>query len=220
MIKTMKIRTFMSMMLIASATVGVEAQQLKSGIDITNLNQTVKPGEDFYQYACGGWMKKNPLPAAYSRFGSFDQLQEDNNKRINSILKDLSSGKKKLQKGTVEQKLGDFYKLAMDQKRRNREGISAVQPILKELEQDEVSFRDKYDAVFHLVTAAKGALPFYTWKFSIYCQPGAAGRVCWSFLHSSSCEGTQGHLGNNQSCPLKQSLEEPAELFPQLSSIP
>ena len=56
-------------MLIASATMGVEAQQLKSGIDVTNLNQTVKPGNDFYQYACGGWMKKNPLPAAYSRFG-------------------------------------------------------------------------------------------------------------------------------------------------------
>ena len=84
----------MSIMLIASATMGVEAQQLKSGIDVTNLNQTVKPGDDFYQYACGGWMKKNPLPAAYSRFGSFDQLQEDNNKRINKILKDLTTGKK------------------------------------------------------------------------------------------------------------------------------
>ena len=125
----------MSIMLIASATMGVEAQQLKSGIDITNLNQTVKPGNDFYQYACGGWMKKNPLPAAYSRFGSFDQLQEDNNKRINTILKDLTSGKKKYQKGSVEQKLGDFYKLAMDQKRRNREGVAPVLPYLKELEQ-------------------------------------------------------------------------------------
>ena len=119
-------------MLIASATMGVEAQQLKSGIDITNLNQTVKPGNDFYQYACGGWMKKNPLPAAYSRFGSFDQLQEDNNKRINTILKDLTSGKKKYQKGSVEQKLGDFYKLAMDQKRRNREGVAPVLPYLKD----------------------------------------------------------------------------------------
>ena len=131
----MKIKKMMSIMLIASATMGVEAQQLKSGIDVTNLNQTVKPGDDFYQYACGGWMKKNPLPAAYSRFGSFDQLQEDNNKRINKILKDLTTGKKKPQNGSVEQKLGDFYKLAMDQKRRNREGIAPVQPLLKELEQ-------------------------------------------------------------------------------------
>ena len=62
---------------------------LRSGLDVTDFNQNVRPGDDFYEYACGGWMKKNPLPAAYSRYGSFDRLQEDNDKRVNGILKEL-----------------------------------------------------------------------------------------------------------------------------------
>ena len=131
----MKIKTLMTTMLIASYTIGVSPQQLKSGIDVANMNQTVNPGMDFYQYACGGWMKNNPLPAAYSRFGSFDRLQEDNNKRINSILKELQNAKKGTYKeGSTEQKLADFYKLAMDQKRRNKEDLSPVMPLIKELE--------------------------------------------------------------------------------------
>ena len=86
----MKIKGVFMMMVLSSMSVLTMAQEpLKSGVDLTDLNQTVKPGEDFYEYACGGWMKKNPLPAAYSRFGSFDRLAEDNNKRINGILKEL-----------------------------------------------------------------------------------------------------------------------------------
>ena len=86
----MKIKVVMMMMAMSSMAMGAQAQsQLKSGIDLTDLNQQVRPGEDFYDYACGGWMQKNPLPAAYSRYGSFDRLAEDNNKRINGILKEL-----------------------------------------------------------------------------------------------------------------------------------
>ena len=106
--------------------------QNKSGIKMENLDKTFKPAEDFYMFATGGWQKLNPLPAAYSRFGSFDQLQEDNNKRINSILDELQ--KKTFAEGTTERKLSDFYKLAMDVDRRNREGIAPVKPILDEME--------------------------------------------------------------------------------------
>jgi len=105
---------------------------LKSGIDVNNLNTTVKASEDFYEYACGGWMKNNPLPAAYSRYGSFDRLGEENNKRINDILTDLL--KNSYEKGTVEQKLSDYYKLAMDSKRRNKEGVAPVMPMINEIE--------------------------------------------------------------------------------------
>ena len=61
------------------------------GIKLENMDLSVEPGTDFYRYACGGWMKNHPLPAAYSRYGSFDKLGEDNNKRINDILNELKS---------------------------------------------------------------------------------------------------------------------------------
>ena len=129
----MKVRHIIPVVLFAAAPFAAGAQaQLKSGIDLTNLDTSVKPAEDFYKYACGGWMKKNPLPAAYSRFGSFDQLALDNNKRINSILTDLL--KNTYQAGTTEQKLSDFYKLAMDSVRRNKEGVTPAMPLIGEIE--------------------------------------------------------------------------------------
>lgn len=115
----------------ASLTAGAQAQ-LTSGIDLKNLDNSVRPADDFYQYACGGWMKNNPLPAAYSRFGSFDQLGLDNNKRVNTILSDLL--KKEYPQGTTERKLSDFYKLAMDSVRRNKEGVKPVMPLINEIE--------------------------------------------------------------------------------------
>ena len=106
--------------------------QNKSGLYEKNFDKNVRPQDDFYQFATGGWQKNNPLPAAYSRFGSFDQLQEDNNKRINTILGELQ--KKKYKEGTTEQKLSDFYKQALDVDSRNKAGISPVKPLLDEIE--------------------------------------------------------------------------------------
>lgn len=125
-------KTMIPAMLLAIApTLGAEAQS-KSGLDLTNLDKTVRPADDFYQFATGGWQKLHPLPAAYSRFGSFDMLQEDNNKRINSILSDLQ--KKKYKKGTTEWKLATFYKQALDVDSRNKAGIAPVKPLLDEME--------------------------------------------------------------------------------------
>ena len=121
---------FPIMMLMVAPTMGMA--QSKSGLVEANFDKSVRPVDDFYQFATGGWQKKHPLPAAYSRFGSFDQLAEDNNKRINTILGELQ--KKTYKKGTMEQKLSDFYKLAMDADRRNKEGIKPVKPLLDEME--------------------------------------------------------------------------------------
>lgn len=95
------------LMLATTPIVGMAQKQLKSGVDPANLNPSVKAGDDFYEFACGGWMKNNPLPAAYSRFGSFDRLGQDNNKRINAILAELMKGS--YAEGTIERKLSDFY---------------------------------------------------------------------------------------------------------------
>ena len=126
----MKMKMIIPMMMIAAMPMGVDAQN-KSGLVMSNLDKTVKPADDFYQFSTGGWQKNNPLPAAYSRFGSFDLLAENNNKQINGILTELQ--KKKYKTGTIEKKLSDFYKLALDVDARNKAGIAPVKPMLDEI---------------------------------------------------------------------------------------
>ena len=109
-------------MAFAMMTVTASAQ-LKSGINMNDLDKSVRPADDFYEYACGGWMKANPLPAAYSRYGSFDRLGEDNNKRINGILKELQENS--YPAGTVEQKLSA---------RREKDGLAPVMPLIQRME--------------------------------------------------------------------------------------
>ncbi len=125
-------RLFPAVAFASMAIAAVGQSQLKSGIDIENLDKSVSPKEDFYNYACGGWMKQHPLPAAYSRYGSFDKLAEDNGKRINSILGELQE--KNFPQGTTEWKLSELYKLAMDSVRRNKEGVKPVMPVIKKME--------------------------------------------------------------------------------------
>ncbi len=128
----MKMKQIIPVLMFAAAPACAVMGQNKSGLVMGDLDKTVSPASDFYQFATGGWQKNNPLPAAYSRYGSFDMLQENVNKQINLILTDLR--KKKYAEGTNERKLSDFYALALDSARRNREGIAPVKPLLDEIE--------------------------------------------------------------------------------------
>ena len=114
----------------ASCNSGKQPADLNAGILLANLDTTAQAGADFYQFACGGWMKNNPLPAEYSRFGSFDQLAENNRKQIQTLIEQLSA--RQHEAGSVAQKVGDLYRIAMDSVKLNSDGVA---PIREELAQ-------------------------------------------------------------------------------------
>ncbi|MBQ6224952.1 MAG: M13 family metallopeptidase [Bacteroidaceae bacterium] len=103
-------------------------KQLASGIDLANLDSTYQPGTDFYMYATGGWQKAHPLTAEYSRFGSFDQLGEDNNERLRTLIEEVSSQEN--EKGSIAQKIADLYNSAMDSVNLNEHYWGALEGFL------------------------------------------------------------------------------------------
>jgi len=97
---------------------------LEAGILEENMDTTVQPGVDFYNYATGGWQKLHPLTAEYSRFGSFDLLAENNRKQLNDLIDEIVKGDQEA--GTEAQKIKDLYNAAMDSTRRNNDGIAPI----------------------------------------------------------------------------------------------
>ncbi len=104
---------------------------LSSGIDLKNLDTSIKPGNDFYHYAAGGWLKSHPLDAEHAENGAFVDLQELNQKRIQGIILEYAS--KPQQKGSLGQKIGSLYNLMMDSTRLNREGWAPIKPTLDKI---------------------------------------------------------------------------------------
>ena len=112
--------------------------QLGIGIKLENMNDSVAPGTDFYQYACGGWIKNNPLKPEYARFGSFDAVAENNREQLKQLIEELATTKQET--GSVGQKIGDFYNMMMDSVRLNKDGF---QPALADLKTiDELATRE------------------------------------------------------------------------------
>ena len=118
------------MLFLAASLVATSAfaQGLKSGIDRNNMDLNVKPGENFYEYSAGNWMKTHPLDKEHPMNGAFVDLEELNNKRIREMVEDYA--KKPQKKGTVAQKIASIYNLYMDSTRRNREGYTPIKPVL------------------------------------------------------------------------------------------
>ena len=93
-------------------------------LDAADFDLAVAPNEDFYQYATGGWQERNPLKPEYSRYGSFDVLRDNNEKRINELFARMTE--MKTVPGSVEQKIADLYKMGLDSVRLNAEGAAPI----------------------------------------------------------------------------------------------
>ena len=100
----------------------------KSGIDLANLDSTYQPGADFYMYATGGWQKSHPLTDEYSSFGSFDILQENNNKQLRTLIDSVAGLDNK--PGSIEQKIADLYNSAMDSATLQQHGLDDMAAFL------------------------------------------------------------------------------------------
>lgn len=111
--------------LAADAQAPAAAQGAVHGVNKADMDMSVRPGDDFYQYAGGGWLKANPMKPEYSSYGVFNDLAETNRKQIRELFENLS--KEKHAFGSVGQKVADLYNMAMDSVRLNNEGAAPLQ---------------------------------------------------------------------------------------------
>ena len=107
--------------------------QLTSGIDLDNFDTTARLEDDFYQYACGGWMKNNPLDAEHSRYGAFDVLAEKAQENMRGIIDSVSAMQN--EKGSIADKIAMLYNIGMDSVRLQEQGAAPLMPYLEEINQ-------------------------------------------------------------------------------------
>ena len=96
----------------------------KPAIDLANFDTSTAPSEDFYQYACGGWMEANPLTPEYARYGIFDQMEKENNEKLKALIEELNSTPQK--PGSVGEKIQMMYAMGLDSLKRNADGAAPV----------------------------------------------------------------------------------------------
>ena len=138
----MKVKVLFAALLLSS-TAAFAQQNLSSGIDKNNMDLSVKPGNDFFRYAAGNWMKTHPLDSEHSENGAFTDLYEESQKRIQDIILEYAS--KPQTKGSLGQKIGSLYNLMMDSVRLNKEGYEPIKPTLARI--NAIKTRAEYQLV-------------------------------------------------------------------------
>jgi len=108
-------------------------------LDMANLDTSVSPKEDFYQYATGGWQQNNPLRPEFARYGSFDALREQAQENLNALFESMTSIE--AEPGSIDQKISDLYKMALDSTTRNELGAQPILPYIAEIQ--AVSSKDE-----------------------------------------------------------------------------
>ena len=112
-----------TLLLMALVAMSATAGDGIKAVDRANLDPSTSPGNDFYQYACGGWRLAHPLDPQYARFGTFDQLAENSRNQVKDIITTLGTNNPR---GSIKQKVGDLYALGMDSVRLNAEGMAPL----------------------------------------------------------------------------------------------
>ncbi len=135
-----------------------------AGIDLSSLDTTALPGTDFYQYACGGWIAKHPLTAEHARYGTFDMLREENDKKVKELIESLA--KEKHQAGTAGQKIGDLYNLSMDSVKLNADGYTPIKEQLAAI----AKLSKKEDIVPMITQLARNGVSTY-FNIYVYADP-------------------------------------------------
>jgi len=125
-------------------------------LEAKNMDTSVKPQDDFYLYANGGWLKRNPVPPEYARWGSFEELTETNNDALHKIAEKAANTHVDAKTAPEVQKVGDFYASGMDEKTIDAERIRPLDEELKRI--DAIKNRaDVLKALAHLHTIGVGA---------------------------------------------------------------
>ena len=108
-----------------------ESVSSKPDVVGVNLDTAISPSDDFFSYANGGWIKKNPIPAEQTSWGIGNLVIEENLKRLRTLSE--NAAKSGASKGSAQQKIGDFWTAAMDSVNIEKQGLSFLQPLLDEV---------------------------------------------------------------------------------------
>lgn len=121
----------MALSVFAATSCNKAGSELTSGIDLSNLDTTANPTDDFYQYACGGWLKAHPLDAEHSRYGTFDALAETNQEQLRNLIDSVSASKNEA--GSVADKIATLYNIGMDSVALQQQGAAPIRPYMEEI---------------------------------------------------------------------------------------
>jgi len=118
---------FVALPLAAALAVAQDASP--SGLQLDAMDRSADPCNDFYQFACGGWIENNPIPADRATWGRFDELQERNNQTLRGILESAGAGT-----DAERRKIGDYYGSCMDEAAIDRKGPDALNPLKEKID--------------------------------------------------------------------------------------
>lgn len=131
-------------------------EKAPGAIDLANLDTAVAPGTDFYEYACGGWIKNNPLKPEYSRYGTFDILRDNNEKQLKSLILDLSKTVQEV--NSIPWKIATLYTMGLDSARLNADGVTPVKDQLDSIK--AITSKDDLSSMVALMHK-EGMAPYF-----------------------------------------------------------